>query len=181
MRTAEELEAGLAEVRRSPTDGGTLDLIVRRPEVGEREVVEHGELDLHQGLVGDNWGPRGSRHTEDGSAERDRQLTVMNARAAALFAGDPERRSLAGDQLFVDLDLSLENLPAGTRLSIGSAVIEVSPLPHTGCAKFRQRFGPPASKLVASPVGRELNLRGINARVVVPGRIAVGDRVRKAP
>jgi MOSC domain-containing protein YiiM len=105
----------------------------------------------------------------------------MNARAAALFAGDPERRSLAGDQLFVDLDLSLENLPAGTRLSIGSAVIEVSPLPHTGCAKFRQRFGPPASKLVASPVGRELNLRGINARVVVPGRIAVGDRVRKAP
>ncbi len=179
MRTAEELDAGLDEVRRSPDDVGRVELIVRRPDIGEREEVGEAELDLDHGLVGDNWGPRGSRHTEDGSAEPERQLTVMNARAAALFAEEPERRSLAGDQLFVDLDLSGENLPPGTRLALGTAVIEVTVLPHTGCAKFRQRFGPAASKLVASPVGRELNLRGINARVVVAGVVRVGDEVRK--
>jgi MOSC domain len=180
MRTADQLQAGLDDVRRSPADEGRVELIVRRPAVGEREVVSEGALDLAEGLVGDNWGPRGSRQTEDGTAEAERQLTVMNARAAALFAVDPVRRALAGDQLYLDLDLSGENLPAGTRLELGSAVIEVTALPHTGCAKFLQRFGRDASRLVASDVGRELNLRGINAKVVVPGTVRVGDVVRKA-
>jgi MOSC domain-containing protein YiiM len=177
--TSETLEAGLADVRRSPRETGTLELIVRRPAEGERETLETGELSLESGLVGDTWNIRGSRRSADGGPHPDRQLNLMNARAAALVAGTPERRALAGDQLYVDLDLTEANLPAGTRLALGTAVIEVTDQPHTGCAQFRQRFGPDASRFVNSDAGRELRLRGINARVVVAGTITRGDTVTK--
>lgn len=177
--TMEELEAGLEEILRSPKDAGVLELIVRRPNVDEREVLETGELDLTDGLVGDSWKLRGSSRTPDGSPHPEMQLNIMNSRVIALVAQDKERWPLAGDQLFLDLDLSEDNLPAGTRLSLGSAVIEVTPPPHTGCHKFVSRFGLDAMKFVNSSVGRKLHLRGINARVVQPGQIRVRDVVRK--
>jgi hypothetical protein len=176
----EQLLAGLDEIRRSPADGGSLELIVRRPAVGERETLDVAELALDAGLVGDSWGRRGSSRSSDGKAHPDMQLNLMNSRAIALIAQDKARWRLAGDQLFVDLDLSAENLPPWTALAIGSAVIEVTDQPHTGCAKFVQRFGVDAMKFVNSTVGRQLNLRGINARVVRAGTIRIGDTVRKA-
>jgi MOSC domain-containing protein YiiM len=179
--TTAELDAGLDGIRQSPQDGGTLQLIVRRPEAGEREEVVEADLDPAVGLVGDNWKARGSRHTEDGSAEVERQVTLMNARAAALLAAAPDRRSLAGDQLYVDLDIGAANLPSGTRFRVGDAVLEVSPLPHTGCAKFIERFGRDAGRWVNTGPGRELNLRGINAVVVQAGSVRVGDPVSKLP
>jgi hypothetical protein len=178
-RTAEELEAFLPVLRAAPADVGTLELVVRRPGVGEREVLIEGELSLEDGLVGDTWRTRGSRRTPDGSAHPDMQLNVMSARLVAFLAGDPDRRALAGDQLFLDLDLSVANLPAGTRLSFGEAVIEVTAEPHLGCDKFLARFGEPAMRFVNSRVGRELRLRGLNARVVVPGIVRPGDKVIK--
>jgi hypothetical protein len=177
--TTEELEAGLDTVRQSPKDEGVLRMIVRRPEVDAREVLEEGELSLAEGLVGDTWRTRSSSRTPDGSAHPDMQLNIMNARAAALLAGRTERWPLAGDQLYVDLDLGGENLPPGTRLALGTAVVEVTDQPHTGCKKFMARFGADALRLVSSPEGRRLNLRGINARVVQPGVVRVGDTVRK--
>ena len=174
-----ELEAGLAEIRQSPKDRGTLRLIVRRPRTNEREVIDVGELDLDVGLVGDNWKTKGYYKSPDGAAHPEMQLNVMNARAAALVAQDLSRWPLAGDQLYVDLDLSSANLPPGTRLSVGSAIIEVTAEPHTGCKKFVSRFGADAMKFVNSPVGRELNLRGINAKVVTPGTIRTGDQIEK--
>ena len=177
--TIAELEAGLDEIRQSPSDHGVLMMIVRRPEIGSREIVEQGELDIEKGLVGDNWSTRGSRRTSDGRADPKMQLNVMNARAAALMAQSRERWPLAGDQLFVDLDLSTANVPPGTRIALGAALIEVTDQPHTGCAKFVSRFGVEATKFVNSRVGRELQLRGINARVVQPGIIKVGDVVRR--
>lgn len=177
--TMEELEAGLDEIRRSPKDEGALELIVRRPSVGERESLAEGELDVAQGLVGDTWSTRGSRRSKDGLAHPEMQINVMNSRVIALVAQERERWHLAGDQLFVDLDLSVENLPPGTRLAVGSAVIEVTPEPHTGCQKFVSRFGVDAMKFVNSPLGRQLNLRGINAKVVQPGVIRVRDVAKK--
>jgi hypothetical protein len=177
--TTEELEAGLATIRQSPKDNGVLELIVRRPEVDGREALTEGELDLVCGLVGDTWNVRGSKRTSDGSSHPDMQLNIMNSRAVALVAGDRERWQLAGDQLYIDLDLSDDNLPTGTRLALGSAVIEVTSQPHTGCYKFKARFGLDAMKFVNSPVGKELHLRGINARVVRAGKIKVGDVARK--
>lgn len=177
--TMEELEAGLDEVRRSPRDGGVLELIVRRPRTDEREVLAEGELDPSEGLVGDSWKHRASSRTPDGSPHPDMQLNVMNSRAIALLAQGRDRWQLAGDQLFIDLDLSDENLPPGTRLALGAAVIEVTAQPHNGCKKFVSRFGLDAMKFVNSPVGKQLHLRGINAKVVRPGRIRVGDPVRK--
>jgi MOSC domain-containing protein YiiM len=180
-RTREELDAFVAEVEASPTDAGTLELIVRRPAVGEREVLEEGELDLAVGLVGDTWKDRSSTRTPDGGPHPDMQLNVMSARVVAFLAQDPERRALAGDQLYLDLDLSHDNLPAGTRLALGTAVIEVTEQPHTGCAKFTQRFGLEAMRWVNSDDGKRLRLRGLNAKVVVPGTVRRGDRVAKLP
>lgn len=177
--TTEELHAGLDEIRQSPKDEGVLELIVRRPRVGEREVLDEGRLDVAEGLVGDTWISRGSRRSTDGQAHPDMQLNIMNSRVIALVAQERERWHLAGDQLFVDLDLSVENLPPGTRLALGSAVIEVTPEPHTGCQKFVSRFGLDAMMFVNSPLGRQLNLRGINAKVVQPGTIRVRDVAKK--
>jgi MOSC domain-containing protein YiiM len=172
-RSAEELAAGLDEVSRSPVGVGTLELIVRRPAVEQREVVDTAELDLELGLVGDNWSTRNPN-----GGDPDRQLTLINARAVALVAAEPDRWPLAGDQLYVDLHLGGAELPPGTKLAIGdTAVIEVSTAPHTGCAKFSARFGVDALRVVNSPAGRALNLRGINARVVTPGTIRRGDKV----
>ena len=176
--STDELEPGLDEIRRAPVDKGVVELIVRRPAEGEREVLAEGVLDLDEGLVGDRWSAHPSSKTPDGSPNRETQLTLMNARVVDLVAaGDRERWALAGDQLYVDLDLSVLNLPAGTRLGIGSAVLEVTAEPHRGCAKFTKRFGLDAMRWVNSEAGRELNLRGINARVVTPGRVRQGDPV----
>ena len=170
----------LAEVRRSPADAGTVAMIVRRPTNDEREVLAEGELDTEVGLVGDNWLARGSRSRPDGSADPTAQLNIMNSRAALLVAGSRDRMPLAGDQLFVDLDLSPANLPPGTRLSLGTAVIEVTPTPHTGCAKFTRRFGLAAHRWVNGHAGKAQNLRGICAIVVQSGVIREGDTIRKA-
>jgi hypothetical protein len=178
-RTTDELTAALDEIRQSPSAAGTVELIVRRPAENEREVLEEAELDLDLGLVGDMWKARGSSRTPDRSANLDAQLTLMNARAAHAIAGSRERRKLAGDQLFVDLDLSIENLPAGTQLAVGDAVIEVTHEPHTGCAKFSARFGTEALKFVNKSPGRELRLRGVNTRVVTPGTVRAGDAIAK--
>ena len=179
-RTREELEQGLDAIRQSPKNNGRLEMIVRRPVVGDREVIEEGELDVVEGLVGDSWSRRGSHKSADKTKPHpEMQLNLMNSRALALVAGDRSRWALAGDQLLVDLDLSTANLPPGTQLSIGEAIIEVTAMPHTGCGKFVQRFGVDAQKFVNGTIGRQLNLRGINARVVKPGRIRAGDSVVK--
>jgi hypothetical protein len=177
--TTVELEAGLDAIRQSPKDEGVIAMIVRRPQVDAREVLEEGALDLVEGLVGDSWKVRASTRTPDGAPHPDMQLNVMNARVIALVAGEKGRWPLAGDQLFIDMDVSQENLPPGTRLALGSAVIEVTDQPHTGCKKFAARFGLDALKLVNSPVGRQLQLRGVNAKVALPGVIRVGDLVKK--
>jgi hypothetical protein len=179
-RSLDELNAGLEAVRGAPKNDGRLEVIVRRPVIGEREVLDEAELDLALGLVGDTWSVRPSKRTPDGSPHPEMQLNLMNAAAALLVAGDdPERRPLAGDQLYVDLDLSYANVPPGTLLAIGGAVIEVTAEPHRGCAKFSERFGVGAVRFVNSAAGRELNLRGINAKVVVPGTIRRGDTLSK--
>jgi hypothetical protein len=177
--TMGEFQQSLVEIARSPRDVGTLDLIVRRPAVNEREVLDEGELDVALGLVGDTWNTRGSSRTADGSSHPDMQLTIMDSRVIQLLAQSRDRWPLAGDQLYIDLDLSADNLPPGTQLALGSAVIEVTAQPHTGCDKFVSRFGVDAMKFVNSPTGRKHRLRGLYARVVRPGVIRVGDTVRK--
>lgn len=177
--TMPELEAGLDTIRQSPKDSGVLQLIVRRPSVDEREVLDEGELDLSHGLVGDSWNARQSSRTPDGSPHPEMQINVMNSRVISLLAQEKDRWQLAGDQLYIEMDLSAENLPAGSRIEIGSAVIEVTPPPHTGCKKFVSRFGIEAMKFVNSPIGRQLCLRGINAKVIQSGKIKVGNVARK--
>ena len=178
-RTPDELDTGLGHVRDAPADDGELRLIVRRPGVDERESLDEGVLDIESGLEGDTWAARGNPRSEDGRAEPLAQVTVMNSRAVEVVAGPVERWPLAGDQLYVDLDLSEDNLPAGTRLAIGEAVIEVTAIPHTGCGKFIDRYGRAAQRWVNSQTGRKLRLRGANTRVVKRGTIRVGDRVKK--
>ena len=175
----EALTAGLDNIRQSPRSMGVLELIVRRPQTETREVLDVGELDLVEGLVGDNWQQRGSSQTVDGSAHPDMQLTVTNARLMALVAQEKQHWPLAGDQLYIDFDLSVDNVPPGTRLSLGAAVIQITEPPHTGCKKFAARFGLDALKFISSLEGKQLQLRGINAKVIHPGAIRVGDVVKK--
>lgn len=170
--TMDELRAGLDAIRQSPRDGGTVELIVRRPRLDEREVLAEGQLDTIQGLAGDYWYRRDPEHPEV-------QVTLINARLIALVAQEKKRWPLAGDQLYVDLDLSAENLPPGARLAVGTAVLEVSAVPHTGCDKFMARYGRDAVLFVNSPEGRALRLRGINTKVVQGGTVRLSDTVRK--
>ena len=168
--TTAQLESALPHLRATPRHAGTLEMIVRRPAEDGREELLEAELSLSEGLVGDNW----SR----GRANPLCQLTLMNARAAQLVGQSRDRWALAGDQLYVEFDLSEAHLPAGTRIAIGdAAVVEVTPEPHTGCEKFISRYGLDAMKFVNSIEGRSLNLRGINTRVVRPGTIRSGDPV----
>ena len=178
-RTLGELEAGLAAALSSSADAGTLELIVRRPAIDRRDVLTLGHLDPLVGLVGDTWNQRGSSRMPDRSPHPDMQINIISSRVIALIAGDRDRWALAGDQLYIDLDLSAANLPAGTRLTIGGTVVEVTAQPHTGCGKFAERFGVDAVKFVNSSTGRALNLRGVNARVITGGPIRTGDHVRK--
>jgi len=170
---AEDLEAGLPVILAAPAREGTVELVVRRPAEGEREVLEEGVLDVHEGLVGDDWIRRG------GSPNPGMQLTLMNSRVIELVSGSRERWPLAGDQLYVDLDLSPDNLPPGTRLAVGSAIVEVTEVPHTGCAKFTERFGPAAIRFVNGKSGRALRLRGMYVRVLEGGTVKPGDAIRK--
>jgi len=176
--TTDQLDAGVDHVRASPSDAGTVEMIVRRPEVGEREVLDEAELLVGEGVRGDNYLARGSTQTDDGAAHPEAQLNVMNSRALDLVAGgDRGRWSLAGDQLLVDLDLSVENLPVGTRLSLGTAVIEIAAKPHNGCAKFAARFGQDAARWVNRD--KHERRRGLNAIVVQPGVVRAGDVIKK--
>jgi hypothetical protein len=175
------LEAGLDHIRRSPRDEGTVELIACRPDNFRRQVLDEAVLDCAEGLIGDNWRVRGSRHTPDGSPLLAQQVTVTNCRVTSLVAVERERWALCGDQFYVDLDLSQENLPAGTRLAIGSAVIEVSAKPHVGCWKYDARFGRDAMRFVNSKAGRALRLRGFCASIVVGGTVRTGDKIRKVP
>jgi MOSC domain-containing protein YiiM len=178
-RTIAELEAGLEAIRRSPADHGRVEMIVRRPRVGQREMLNVGELDIVNGLIGDNWPTRDSSRSPDRAPHPEKQLTIMNARVIALLEESRERWPLTGDQLFVDLDLSEANMRPGTRLQLGSAIIEITAWPHTGCHKFSERFGVNATRFVNSPVGTALRLRGLNAKVVQSGLVQVGDLVTK--
>ena len=177
--TRHELEAGLDRIRQSPADGGPLQMIVQRPGVDQREVVNEGTLDIDAGLVGDSWQTRGSPRTPDGGPNPAAQVTVINARLIALLARTEDRWPLAGDRLVIDIDLSEQNLPPGARLAIGDAVLEISAEPHTGCAKFAQRFGHQALRFISTPTGQALRLRGVNTRVIQSGNIRLGDKATR--
>lgn len=176
--TLDQLDAGIDHLRRSPADDGTVELVLRRPALGEREVLDRAELRVGVGVVGDNYLERGSAQTPDGSAHPEAQLNIMSSRAIDIVAaGDRNRWPLAGDQFFVDLDLSVDNLPVGTRLRIGTAVIEIAAKPHTGCAKFRERFGVDAARWVNQ--SKEQRRRGLCAMVVEDGIVGTGDAIVK--
>jgi hypothetical protein len=177
---ARDLDQHLDHVRSSPRDAAPLELIVARPAPGERKIVQEAILDEADGLVGDSWLARGSRSRPDGSANPAAQLTLMSTRVLAAIEPDRARWPLAGDQLHLDLDLSVENLPVGTTLTIGTAVLEVTDLPHTGCAQFSARFGADALRWISTPAGRAMRMRGMYVRVVTGGTVRVGDVVRKA-
>ena len=184
LRTSDELTARMDHLLAAPTQVGTLDLVVRRPAEGEREILLEGVLDEEDGLVGDNWLSRATSRAVAEGRHLKAQITVMSSRMIGLLADTDDDRAQAGDQLYIDFDISQANLPPGTRIALGDpdnggAVIEVSDKPHTGCAKFQRRFGDEAVGFVNSDQGRELRLRGLNARVVLSGTVRPGDPARK--
>ena len=176
--TREELDGRLDQLRALDTAQGTLELIVVRPSEGARETPPSAVLSFDDGLVGDRW--RASAHIhEDGRVSRENQLTLMSTRMLELIA-EPERWPLSGDNLLVDMGLDMDGLPIGSRLAIGGeVVVQISEIPHTGCAKFSARFGSDALKFINSPEGRALRLRGVNAHVVQPGTVSTGDAIRR--
>lgn len=178
-QTPEQLQAGMTRVLDAPTDEGFVRLVVRRPGRGQREILAEGQLDTEQGLIGDDWINRPGMYRDTPSPYA--QVTVMNARAAELVSGDPDPASWAqcGDQLYIDLDISEANMPAGTRIAVGEAILEVQSEPHTGCVQFRSWWGPDALRHISTPDGQALRMRGANTRVVQSGLVRPGDPARK--
>lgn len=177
--TLEHLQTQLKKIQASPKDSGSVLLIVRRPVTEEREIITLGRLIPSAGLEGDNWRERGSSSMPDGSANPEAEITLMNSRVIQALTQDETRWALAGDQFFVDFDLSEENIPAGTRLMLGSAILEVSSLPHNGCKKFSARFGVDALKFISIAENKPLRMRGVNAKIIQAGEVKQGDLVRK--
>ena len=177
----QELQTTIPDISASPADQGTVDMIIRRPQTGERDVLDSCELDAVHGVVGDNWEQRGSSATPDGSANPDAQLTIINTRIINAVAGEKSRWPLAGDQLVIDLDLSHDNLPPGTRLSIGTTIIELTAEPHTGCVKFMNRFGKDALRFVSGPEAMRQRRRGANTKIIKSGTVTLGDVATKIP
>lgn len=171
--TTAQLDDALDHLKQAPSGSGTVEMLVRRPAEDQRETIMSGRLTLEEGMVGDNWAERGE------TPNYEAQVTIMSSRYVGLIAGGRDRWPLAGDQIYVDFDISVDNLPAGTRVAVGGAIVEVSASPHTGCAKFRERFGPDALRFANSDVGTRLRLRGVNTRVIEPGPVAPGDRIEK--
>lgn len=179
-RTTAELEEYVDQLRAAPAGTGTLELVVRRPAEGERDILDEAVLDVDAGVVGDNWLERSTSHAIASGRHLDAQVNVMSARMVRFLAPTVEQQAMAGDQLYLDFDISHANLPAGSRLAIGDeAVIEVTAKPHSGCKKFLGRFGQDAVDFVNSGLGKELRLRGFNARVVTGGVVVPGDKVRR--
>lgn len=177
--TLEHLQTQLKKIQASPKDSGSVLLIVRRPVTEEREIITQGRLIPSAGLEGDNWRERGSSSMPDGSANPEAEVTLMNTRVIQALTEDETRWALAGDQFFVDFELSEENIPAGSRLMLGSAILEVSSLPHNGCKKFSARFGVDALKFISMAENKPLRMRGINAKIIQAGEVKQGDLIRK--
>jgi len=173
------LAARLDHLHQAPASGSPVTHLIRRPATDERELLAEAELTSAAGLVGDRWAKTCSHKLPSGELNPDSQITIMSTRMLKLLTDDRSRWPLAGDNLLLDLDLSDTNLPVGQRLRVGTAVLEITERPHTGCAKFSKRFGPDALRFVNSPEGRKLRLRGVHAQVVTSGRVRVGDRVEK--
>jgi len=174
-----ELELCLPDILASPKSAGRVAMIVCRPRADDRKMIDSCELTICDGLLGDNWKQRGQWRAPDKPANIDTQLTLMNVRAITAIAADQAQWPLAGDQFFVDLDLSRKNLPPGTTIKIGTAEIEITAEPHLGCRKFSDRFGRDAVMFVNSDQGKRINLRGINAKVVKEGTVSIGDSISK--
>lgn len=174
-----ELEAGLPEILASPKDDGVVEAIVIRPSHGARRDVQSAEVSLAGGVHGDHWARGCHMQTMEGRPHPDVQICIMNARCIAHIAGERANWPPAGDNLFLDLDLGHDNLPAGQRLALGTAQIEITEIPHTGCDQFIAQYGRDACVFVNTGPGKRNRLRGVYARVVRDGRISVGDRVRK--
>jgi MOSC domain-containing protein YiiM len=179
--TAAEMQQGLDHIQQAPKDMGSLELIVARTATDKRQTYEECTLTPEAGVPGDYWARGCWKTLPDGSPHPDVQVTLMNARVISLLAQTKDRWALAGDNLIVDMDLSGANLPPGQQLAIGTAILQITDIPHTGCASFIRRYGADAQRFVNSEQGKRLSLRGIYARIVQAGVIRVGDTVRKVP
>lgn len=175
----EELMAGLPHILAAPKDEGALKAIMVRPQSEARQDVDSIHVSLAGGVEGDHWAKGCWMSTEDGKPHPDVQICIMNARCIDLIAGGRDNWAPAGDNLFIDMDLTPDNLPPGTRIAVGAAVLEITATPHNGCAKFIERYGRDACVFVNTGEGKRYRLRGIYGRVIQDGRVSVGDTVTK--
>ncbi|MEL6345277.1 MAG: MOSC domain-containing protein [Myxococcota bacterium] len=175
MKTLNQLLVALSALPQAPADAGALRRIVVRPGRGTRETPDDVVLDPETGIDGDRWRERAARY---GARYAERQVTLIRADVARVLT-EPIDAKWTGDNFHVDIDLSTHNLPAGSRLQIGDhAVIEISTKPHSGCKRFRERFGDDAARVNSHPDVRDQRIRGALARVIVGGHVKTGDRIQ---
>jgi hypothetical protein len=171
MVTFEELEASFQALPPAGIGRGQLHLIVVRTGGGAHTTPAQVAISPKRGLDGDRWSKTPKR-------EVDGQVSLMDARVASLLVGgERDRLHLPGDNFHVDLDLGEAALPVGSQLRLGTALLEITALPHAGCAKFRARFGDDALRWVNHRSFRARRLRGVFCRILEGGVASLGDAI----
>jgi hypothetical protein len=179
-RTRAEIEAGIGPVLQSPAEGAAVEALFSRPAPGKRLDLPALEVSVSGGIAGDHWSLGCWKTLPDGSPDPDVQVSLMNRRMLHLIAGARDNWARAGNNIIVDMDLSIDNLPIGQRLRVGTAELEIGPVANTGCDFFIERYGRDACVFVNTGIAKQKRLRGVYARVVKDGQIRIGDIIRKA-